>query len=451
MLASALMPARWQMAVSLGWHIIIASFGVALPVIIFVLHRRGLKGDDDALVLAERWAKVSGVLFAMGAVSGTILSFEMGLLWPGLMGTYGDVIGLPFAVEGLAFFSEAIFLGIYLYGWGRLPPRTHLLTLLPMAAAGVVGSFSVLAANAWMNNPTGFRLVDGQVTDVDPWAAMFNDGVWVMWLHMWLAAYMVVGFSIAAVYAYAIGQGRDDRRHRLAFRVAFAFAASAALVQPVVGHLAGLRLHDAQPAKLAAMELATETERRAPLVIGGVLIDGEVRYGIEIPVLGSLIARGAPNAEMTGLDDLPEGDEVPANVVHLSFQLMVGIGTALALLGSIYWIMSRRGRELLEARWFRRAATAAGPAAATALLAGWITTEVGRQPWIAYRVLRVDDAVTDVGWLWWSLATIVVVYGSMTYFGIRIITSMSRRWREGDADVRAPYGPGEERAKEPAS
>ena len=450
--SSALQPARYQMALSLGWHIVIACFGVALPAMIFVLHRRGLRGDADALELARRWAKTSGVLFAMGAVSGTILSFEMGLLWPGLMGAYGDVIGLPFAIEGLAFFTEAIFLGIYLYGWGRLAPRTHLLTLVPIALAGVVGSFSVLAANAWMNSPAGFRLVDGEVVDVDPLAAMFNDAVWLQWLHMWLAAYMVVGFCVAAVYAVGMRRGKDGRRERLGFSVAFAFAAAAALAQPVVGHFAGMRLAEAQPSKLAAMELATETETRAPLIIGGVLIDGEVRYGIEIPVLGSLIARGSPDAELVGLDDLPEGDEIPANVVHLSFQTMVGIGTGLAALGALYWVRRRRGHELLDQSWFRLAAATAGPGAVVALIAGWITTEVGRQPWIAYRVLRVDDAVTDVSWIWLSFTTIAVVYASMTWFGYRIITSMAARWAAGEHDLRAPYGPDEpEPTSEPTS
>lgn len=231
--------------------------------------------------------------------------------------------------------------------------------------------------------------------------------------------------------------------HRVGFAVPFAFAAVAAIAQPVVGHLAGLRLNDAQPSKLAAMELATETETRAPLIVGGALVDGEVRYGVEIPLLGSLISRGSVDAELVGLDDLPEGDEVPATIVHTSFQLMVALGTGLAALGIVYWWLRRRGRDLIERTWFRWLVSASGPAAITALLAGWITTEVGRQPWIAYRVMRVDEAVTDASWLWLSFGTIVVVYGSMTYFGIRIIRSMVHRWNAGETDIGAPYGPGE--------
>lgn len=440
---SSLLPARYQMAFSLGWHIVIAAFGVGFPAIIFVVHRRGIRGDADALVLARRWSKVAGLLFALGAVSGTILSFELGLLWPGLMGRFGDVMGLPFAIEGIAFFLEAIFLGVYLYGWDRLPPRVHLATLAPMAVAGVVGSLSVTAANAWMNNPSGFRIVDGRVVDVRPLAAMFNPGLWLQWVHMWLAAYMVVGFVVAAVYAAGIRRGRDDRLHRLGFVIPFAFASVASIAQPVVGHFAGLRLGSAQPSKLAAIELAVESTRRAPLVIGGVLVDGEVRYGLKLPVLGSLIARGSADAEVVGLADVPEGDEVPASVVHLAFQAMVGIGFALLGGSALYWWRRRRGVDLLDRRWFQRFAVVAGPLAVVALLAGWTVTEVGRQPWIAYRVMRVDAAVTDAGWIWVSFGVIVVVYGSMTVIGAQILRSMSRRWRDGGAEIRTPYGPGD--------
>jgi len=249
-----LMAARYQMALSLGFHIVLSCFGVAFPFLIYLLHRRGLKKNDaDALTRARRWSERAAVLFAVGAVSGTILSFEMGLLWPGLMSTYGDVIGLPFALEGIAFFLEAVFLGIYLYGWDRLPPSVHLKTLIPIMVSGAFGTFCIMAVNAWMNAPTGFTLENGQITDVDPLAAMFNSAVWGMALHMFVAAYMVVGFVVAGVYAFAIRKGRDDRRHRMGLRYALAIAGLAAVVQPVVGHFSGLRLADEQPSKLAAI------------------------------------------------------------------------------------------------------------------------------------------------------------------------------------------------------
>lgn len=444
--SSSLMAARWQMALSLGWHIVLACFGVAFPAMIWVVHRRGLRnGDEIAIGLAKRWSKVAAVLFAVGAVSGTILSFEMGLLWPDLMRTYGDVLGLPFALEGIAFFIEAIFIGIYLYGWGRLPGRTHVLMLVPIALAGVVGTFCVLAVNAWMNSPSGFRIVDGEVTDVDPWAAMFNDAVWVQFLHMWVATIMVAGFTTAAVYAAGLLRGRDDHHHRLGFAVPFAFAAVAALAQPFVGHLAGARLHEAQPSKLAAIELAAETDAPSPLIVGGVLIDGEVRYGLEIPWLGSLISRASTDRAVTGFDQIPD-DERPrdglATMVHWTFQAMVAIGLALAGLGVYRWLAVRRGRDPLTSRRFLWAAVAAGPLAIAAVELGWITTEVGRQPWIVHGRMRVEDAVTQGSGVWISLLVLVVVYAAMTVGAVATLRSMARRWREGEVlSLPTPYSP----------
>lgn len=439
------------MAISLGSHIVLACFGVAFPAVIWVVHRRGLRADLPAeeqavaLTLAKRWSKVAAVLFAVGAVSGTILSFEMGLLWPELMRTYGDVIGLPFALEGIAFFIEAIFIGIYLYGWGRLPPRVHLATLVPITVSGVVGTFCILAVNSWMNGPTGFRIVDGEVTDVDPWAALFNPGVWLQFLHMWTATFMVVGFATAAVYAVGLLRGRDDRHHRLGFTVPFAFATVAALCQPVVGHLLGARLNGHQPAKLAAMELAAETESPSPLVIGGILIDGERRFAIEIPGLGSLISRGSTDRAVTGLDEFP-ADARPrdglATLVHWSFQSMVAIGFGLITLGVGYWWSRRRGRDWLASRRFLRLAVVAGPAAVAALELGWITTEVGRQPWIVQDVMRVEEAVTGSDFVWVSLVVLVVVYSAMLTGAALVLRSMARRWREGEStDLPTPYGP----------
>jgi cytochrome bd ubiquinol oxidase subunit I len=431
-LADALLPARWQMTVSLGSHIVLACFGVAFPAMIFVLHRRAIRDDDhDARELAKRWSKVAAVLFAVGAVSGTILSFEMGMLWPGLMRTYGDVIGVPFALEGLAFFTEAIFLGIYLYGWGRLPDRLHLMMLVPIAVAGVVGTYCILAVNAWMNRPNGMTIVDEVIVDVQPWDVLLNSRTFLQFLHMWLAAFMVVGFLVAAVYAAGLLRGRDDRRHRLGF------------VQPFAGHLLGARLYEDQPAKLAAIEMAAETEARAPLVIGGVFRDGEVVGGIEVPGLGSLISRGALDREVPGLNDFAP-DERPKDglvtLVHWAFQGMVGLSLALLALGAAYWWSRRRGRDLLTRRWFLRAAVLAGPAAVLALELGWIVTEVGRQPWIAQGLMRIRDAVTDSDVVWITLAVLVVVYVAMGWATVVVLRSMAARWRAGEpADLPTPY------------
>ncbi len=437
-----LLPARQQMAVSLGWHIVLACFGVAFPTIIFVVHRRGIVRDDAvALGLARRWAKVSAVLFAIGAVSGTVLSFEMGLLWPGLMGRFGDVLGLPFAFEGLSFFVEAIFLGIYLYGWDRMSPRRHLMMLIPMGLAGIVGTFCVISVNAWMNHPAGFSIRNGEVVDINPWAAMFNEGVWLQFLHMWVAAFMVVGLSVSGVYAFGMLRGRIDHHHKLGFTVPFAFASVAAVAQPFIGHVLGMRIHDTQPAKLAAFELAQTTESPAPLRLGGVLIDGEVRWALTIPRLGSIIARNSWDAPVPGLEGIPRSEWPPVNITHLAFQSMVAIGTLLAGVTLLYWLARWRGHDLRGNRWFLRVCVITGPLAVAAVESGWIATEVGRQPWTVWQVLRTVDAASQSSGLWWSYIAILVGYVGMTVGAVLVLRSMARRWRAGDAELPSPYGP----------
>jgi cytochrome d ubiquinol oxidase subunit I len=439
-----LLPAREQMALSLGWHIVLACFGVAFPAMIWVVHRRGLRRQDPvALELAKRWSKVAAVLFAIGAVSGTILSFEMGLLWPGLMGKFGDVLGLPFALEGIAFFVEAIFIGIYLYGWGRMKPERHLLMLVPVAVAGVVGTFCVLSVNAWMNAPTGFHLTpDGRVVDVNPWRAMFNDAVGLQFAHMWVGAFMLVGFCVAAVYAVGMLRGRRDAHHRLGFMVPFVFASIATLAQPLLGHVLGLQTGDRQPTKLAAFELSTHTEEQAPLRIGGLLIDGNAVGAIKIPRLGSIVARNSWDKAVPGLDDYPASQRPPVNITHIAFQTMVGIGTALALFVLAFWLMRRRGREWLRARWFLRAVAVAGPLSVLALECGWVATEVGRQPWTVWHVLTTRQAASTSHGLWVSFGVLFLVYTAMTVGAVVVLRGMARRWREGeDTDLPTPYGP----------
>jgi cytochrome bd ubiquinol oxidase subunit I len=435
--------ARQQMAVSLGWHIILACFGVALPSMIWVMHRRGIRRNDaTALVLAQRWSRVAAVLFAIGAVSGTVLSFEMGLLWPGLMSRFGDVLGLPFAIEGIAFFVEAIFLAIYLYGWNRLSPGTHLRTLWPVMAAGVAGSYCVVSVNAWMNAPRGFTMAgDGTVSNVHPFSVLFNRVAAMQFLHMWIGAFMLVGFVVAAVYAVGMLRGRRDGHHRLGFLVPFAFASIASLVQPFVGHLTGARLAIEQPTKVAAMELNLEPRARAPLIVGGVLIDGKVRWGLEIPLLGSLASTNSINGVVPGLND--ESDPAPrANIVHLAFQTMVGLGSALAGFSVLFWALRRRRPNLLANRWILCGAVLAGPASVTALEAGWITTELGRQPWIVYRTLLVTEAASQSSGLWVSYALVLSLYLAMTVIAVRVLLSMARRWRDGaGASLPTPYGP----------
>lgn len=440
-----LLAARNQMAVSLGFHIIFAALGIGFPLLTLLAHRRGLRRNDpDALVLAKRWAKTMAVLFAVGAVSGTILSFEMGMLWPGLMGPYGDVIGLPFALEGVSFFTEAIFIGIYLYGWKRMPAKWHYRSLYPIVIAGITGSFFIVSVNAWMNAPTGFDIAaDGSIINVDPLAAMFNSAVAVQYVHMLLAAYMVSGFLVAGVYARGWLKGRRDPIHRLGFVIAFSVAAVASPIQVLVGDMATRRLVEAQPAKFAAIELLPSSTARAPLTLGGRLVDGEVVGAIEVPGLASFLGARSFNAEVPGLDSVPPDERLSdrlATLVHTTFQLMVGLGTALLGLSAWFgWSWWRR-REAPASPWFWRAASGAGLAAIVAMEAGWITTEVGRQPWVAYGILRTADAVTAASGLIWSLAVITAIYLVLGTVTVLVLRRIAVQFRSGE-EVATPYGP----------
>ncbi|HSV68011.1 MAG TPA: cytochrome ubiquinol oxidase subunit I [Mycobacteriales bacterium] len=436
-----LMAAREQMALSLGWHIVLACLGVGLPALTAFMEWRGVRtGDETYTLLARRWAKVMGMLFAVGAVSGTILSFELGLLWPGLMGTYGQVVGLPFALEGFAFFIEAIFVGIYLYAWDRLSPRAHLLSAVPVIVAGVASAFFVVCANAWMNQPSGFQLVGGRMTEVDPWAAMFNPATPPQTIHMILAAFIVAGFTTAAVYAVGMLRGRRDRYHRLGLLVPFTFAAILTPVQIGVGDYAARFLADRQPVKLAAIEAVYQTGSHVPLHLGGIVRDGELRYAVEIPNGLSLLVGYRPDTVVRGLDIAAPADRPPVGVVHLSFDLMVSIGLSLLLLGLWLGIAWWRRRDLPRSPWFLRLTALAGVAAVVALEAGWVVTEVGRQPWVVYGQLRTLDAVNPAPGLVVGLVAVVAVYAVMTVATVYVLRRMVR----GGRDQWAPQEPGRE-------
>ena len=433
MLASAaqnLGAARAQMGLSLGWHIVFACLGVGFPALVLLAEWRGQRGDAASMLLARRWAKVAGVLFAVGAVSGTILSFEMGVLWPGLMGRFGSVFGVPFALEGFAFFIEAIFLGIYLYAWDRLAPRVHLICGVPVLVAGVASAFFVVAANAWMNDPQGFTIVNGQVTNPRPLVAMFNHATPVQTAHMILAAFMVTGFAVAAVYAFGMLRGRRDRYHAVGLLLPLILATAITPAQIVVGDIAAREVAENQPVKLAAMEGLGHAEAGAGEHIGGIYFNGELRYAIVLPHVLAFLAKDDPNATVAGLDQVPANDRPQAvTLVHLAFNLMVGIGFLLLSLGvwmAVTWLRKRRAPA---SRTFLRAVVVAGPAAAVAMECGWIVTEVGRQPWIVYRVFRTSDAVNPAPGLFWGLVALVVVYGILTVVTIAVLRALAQHRR----------------------
>ncbi|MDQ1511601.1 MAG: cytochrome bd ubiquinol oxidase subunit [Actinomycetota bacterium] len=432
--------ARQQMALSLGTHIVIACLGMAFPFLVVVAEWRGNRtGDVIYTTLARRWAKTMGVLFAVGAVSGTILSFEFGILWPRWMGRFGAVMGLPFAVEGFAFFLEAIFIGIYLYGWDRLPARVHQAVGIGIGVAGVASAFFVVAANGWMNDPTGFHVVGGKVVDVKPWAALFNSSLWPEATHMILGAFIVAGCLVATPHAWALLRGRGTRYHRVGLALALTVAMIAVPVQIVVGDWAARHVALKQPTKLAAIEGVTHTTKGAALHIGGIYVDGEVKGAIRIPNLLSLLAYDDPHATVQGLDAVPVSDRPPVNVVRTSFQLMVAIGFALLALGAWIGLAWRRRRALPRSRWFLRAAVLSGPAAVLALECGWVVTEVGRQPWIVYRVMRVRDAVNTASGLRYGYFLLIAVYTVLAIATFAVLRRLGRIPLPADVEP-APEG-----------
>jgi cytochrome bd ubiquinol oxidase subunit I len=443
---SNLLAARNQMGFTLGFHIVLACFGVAFPAVMLTAEWYGhRKGDPEALRLARNWSKAVAVLFAVGAVTGTVLSFEFGLLWPRFTDRFGDVFGIGFAIEGIFFFLEAIFIAIYIYGWDRLSPRAHMLSAVPIVISGIGGAFSVISVNAWMNQPQGFELNSaGEVTDVRPLEAIFNPATGYEFFHMWLAAYMVTCFLIASVYAVGMLKGRRDRYHRLGFLIPFTIAAIATPIQLFVGDTAARAVADDQPAKFAAFECVYESGDNQTEHIGGICTDDEVKGSIGIPGLDSLLVGFSTDTYVQGLDQVPDDEEPPAlTLLHLSFDTMVGIGTALFLLAVWFAISWWRRRDLPSTRWFLRLCAGAGVAAVVALECGWIVTEVGRQPWIVYSVMRTEDAVTPAQGIWWVFGLTMLLYIALGVTAITVLRALSRRWREGRPEEpgEIPYGP----------
>jgi cytochrome d ubiquinol oxidase subunit I len=397
-----LLAARSQMAVSLGFHIIFAVIGIGLPALMVIAEWRWIRtGEAVYLELAKRWSKGAAILFAVGAVSGTVLSFELGLLWPNFMRFAGPIIGMPFSLEGFAFFTEAIFLGLYLYGWDKVSRGAHLFAGIVVALSGVLSGIFVVCANAWMNTPTGFRLVDGNVVDVRPFVAMANPAAFQQTLHMTLAAYAATGLAVAGIHAFSVLRGNRSAFNRLALGIALSLGAPAAILQPISGDITARNVAESQPAKLAALEAHFETQRGAPLHIGGWpdVEKRETRWAIRIPRGLSLLAFHDPNAEVKGLEAFPRDEWPPVAIVHVAFQIMVALGTIMAVvsLWALWrWWRSRSAEVLVGDRILLRALAIVAPMGFIAIEAGWTVTEVGRQPWIIQGVLRTSEAVTPM-------------------------------------------------------
>jgi cytochrome d ubiquinol oxidase subunit I len=437
---SDLLAARFQMGMSLAFHIVFAVIGIAMPVLMVVAEGRWQRTREPVyLDLAKRWARGTAILFAVGAVSGTVLSFELGLLWPGFMRFAGPIIGMPFSLEGFAFFTEAIFLGVYLYGWERVSERAHRFAGIMVAVSGALSGIFVVIANAWMNAPTGFDVVNGQAVNVRPLAAMANPATLPQVIHMTLAAYAATGFAVGGIHAGLMLRGRSAGFHRHALTIALLVGAPAAILLPLSGHYAAAHVARHQPAKLAAMEALFETRASAPITLGGWPdVDARrTRFGIEIPYLLSLLAYDNPNAVVRGLDSIPRADWPNVPVIHWSFQLMAGLGTYLAGVGlwSI-WLLRKRA-PLQERRRFLRAVAIATPMGFVAIEAGWIVTELGRQPWVIYGVMRTADAVTPMPGQLFRTGLFALIY---VFLAVVVVVLLSRQI------LRSPMYTGEHRS-----
>ena len=432
------------MAFTLGFHIILASLGVALPAMMLIANYRGLRHDDqDALRLARRWSKAVAVTFAVGAVTGTVVSFEFGLLWPGFTGRFGSVFGVLFAIEGIFFFLEAIFIAVYIFGWKYLSPWAHFWAGVPVVITGFGGAFSVVAVNSWMNQPQGFSPTSGTVTSVDPWKVIFNPAVPYEVPHMILAAYLVTGFLVAGIYAVGMLRGRRDRLHRLGLLIPLTVACIATPIQFAVGDTAARAIAHDQPIKFAGMECVQQTSTDVTEYLYGRCTSSGVKGGIGIPGFDSFLVGWSTSTQVTGLDSVPADDRPPANtMLHWAFDTMVGICSVLILLALWLGIGWWRKRDFPQSRWFLRATAVSGIASVVALECGWIVTEVGRQPWIVYNVMRTSDAVTQAHGIWITFGLIVGLYVALGTTLIISLRAMSRRWRHDDQDLDdVPYGP----------
>ena len=434
-----LLAARSQMALSLGFHIIFACIGMVMPFFMATSHYQYLKTKNPLYKdLTKAWSKGVAIFFVTGAVSGTMLSFELGLLWPKFMLHAGPIFGMPFSLEGTAFFIEAIALGFFLYGWGKFKPWFHWFTGVVVGISGLASGILVVAANGWMNSPSGFDYVNGEYLNIDPIEALFNDAWFSQSLHMTLAAFAATGFAVAGIHAYMIIRKKNIEFHKKAFRIALVFGGIAALLQPLSGDISAKDIAVRQPAKLAAMEAHFETERGASLIIGGIPDEENetVNYAIKIPGALSFLAHGDFEAEVIGLDQFPKENHPPVMVTHFAFQIMVGMGMILMALSLLYFFSSWKKKDWLRANWFLWLFVVATPLGFIAVEAGWTVTEVGRQPWIIYEVLKTKDAVSPIPGIAYSFYLFSAIYLSLSaavaFLLIRQIKAVPDSLKEGN-------------------
>jgi cytochrome bd ubiquinol oxidase subunit I len=422
--------ARSQMGMSLAFHIIFAVIGMAMPLLMVVSEGCYLWTRNPIYMeLSKRWAAGTTILFAVGAVSGTVLSFELGLLWPKFMEYAGAIIGMPFSLEGFAFFTEAIFLGIYLYGWNRVPPVLHWLAGIVVAVSGVLSAIFVVLANAWMNAPAGFDVVNGQPVNINPIAAMFNPASLHETIHMVLAAYVATAFLVAGIHSFFLLREPQSVFHRASCSIALIVACVSIPLQMFSGDFAAREVAKLEPPKLAAMEAHYKTGTGVPLVVGGIPNDdtGKVSYAFQIPYGLSMLVGYNPQTKVVGLEDFPRDQWPNVGLVHCAFDIMVGTGSAmLAVAVWVVWIWWRT-RRLPDNKWLLRALVCSAPLGFIAVETGWFVTELGRQPWIIYGVMRTRDAVTPMPGLFVPFTTFTIVY---LLLGVIVIFLLRRQFLE---------------------
>ncbi|MEY2494975.1 MAG: cytochrome bd ubiquinol oxidase subunit [Verrucomicrobiota bacterium] len=423
------------MGMSLAFHIVFAALGIGLPVLMAISEGLYLRTRRPVfLELSKRWSHGAAILFAVGAVSGTVLAFELGLLWPGFMEKAGAIIGMPFSLEGFAFFTEAIFLGLYLAGWNRLPPFVHWLCGVVVAVSGALSGIFVVTANSWMNSPSGFKIIDGRITDIDPIAAMLNPAASHEVLHMLLAGYVATAFAVAGIHAFFVLRDRRNDFHRSALGIALALACICTPLLIISGDFSARSVAKLQPAKLAAMEANYRTQTGAPLQLGGIP-DDESRtnpYALTIPRGLSLLSTHDPNARVIGLEEFPRNDWPNVRLVHWAFDLMAGSGTAMLVLSLTVCWLAWKHRGLPDGKWLLRALVAAGPLGFLAIEAGWMVTELGRQPWIIYGVMRTQEAVTPMRKIAVPFAIFTVLY---VFISVVVFYLLRRQFMKSDKPV----------------
>jgi cytochrome d ubiquinol oxidase subunit I len=401
------------MAISLGFHIIYSCIGMVMPVFMAISNYKWIKtGEPVYKNITQAWSKGVAIFFATGAVSGTILSFELGLLWPKFMEHAGPIFGMPFSLEGVAFFIEAIALGFFLYGWNRFNKWFHWGTGIMVGVSGIASGILVVSANSWMNSPSGFDYINGQYLNIDPIKAMFNGSWFSEALHMTIAAFSATGFAVAGIHALMIAKKQNVLFHTKAFKIAIVFGAIAAILQPFSGDLSAKNAAEKQPSKLAAMEAYFHTQPYSPLTIGGIpdIANKKVNYGIEIPGLLSFLVYDNFKQPVKALDTIPKENQPPITVTHIAFEIMIAIGSVMMLIGILYFVAIWKKQSWLSKKWFLNLFILSTPFGFIALEAGWTVTEVGRQPWIIQGVMRTSEAVTPMPGIQYSFYLFSVVY-----------------------------------------